>query len=296
MVPHILERNIQMSTDNIEQEHFDVAIIDADSIIYQIAYTQKSPALCQKEMDSKIDSIMGQTNARSGVIFIKGKGNFRFKVDPEYKSHRVDKIEPDVKERIDSLYEYTRTFAMEAVDGEADDYCAITARMAVTEGKSYIISHIDKDLNCIPGWHHNFRTGTLYQSNRAECYAWVMQQLLTGDSTDNIKGLVKVGPVTAKKILDGVAHSNMLALVLDTWQSRQGSEWEENFIKCANNIYLREYSDDLCPLNLKELKERLAWKTTDIGLLYQTDQKEPLDSSTLFSAQQEDNTSEESNS
>jgi len=284
-----------MSTDNIEQEHFDIAIIDADSIIYQIAHTQKSPELGKKEMDSKIDQIMSQTNSRSGVVYIKGKNNFRFKVDPEYKAHRVDKTDPDVKERIDLLYEYVRTFAMESAEGEADDYCSITAKMAVREGKSYIVSHIDKDLNCIPGWHHNFRTGTLYQSNQKESYAWLMQQILTGDSTDNIKGLAKVGPVTAKKILDGVAHDKMLSLIIDTWKDRQGNEWEDNFLKCANNIYLREYMDDLRPLNLKELKERLTWKTTDIGLLYQTDQTEPSDSSTWPLAQQEDNTLEESN-
>jgi len=284
-----------MSIENVEQEHFDIAIIDADSIIYQIAYTQKSPALCKKEMDSKINQIMNQTNARSGVIFIKGKNNFRFKVDPEYKAHRVNKVEPDIQERIDALFEYTRTFAMESVDGEADDYCSITARMAVKEGKSHIVSHIDKDLNCIPGWHHNFKTGTLYQNNEGKCYEWLMQQILTGDSTDNIKGLAKVGPVTATKILDGVSHCKMLSLVLDTWKERQGSEWENNFIKCANNIYLREYMDDLRPLSLAELKERLEWKIMDIGLLYQIDPPKPLDSSILSLAQQEDNTLVESN-
>ena len=284
-----------MSTDNIEQEHFDVAIIDADSIVYQIAHTQKSPELGKKEIDKKIDQIMSQTNSRSGVVYIKGKDNFRFIVDPEYKAHRVDKVDDDTKERISYLYEYLRTFAMESDGGEADDYCAITANMAIREGKSYIVSHIDKDLNCIPGWHHNFRTGTLYQSNQKEGYEWLMQQILTGDATDNIKGIAKIGPITAQKILNGVAHNKMLSLVIDTWKDKQGSDWEGNFIKCANNIYLREYMDDLRPLNLKELKERLAWKIMDTGLLYQTNQTEPSGTSTWSSGQQEDNTLEESN-
>jgi 5'-3' exonuclease len=281
--------------DTDEDERLEVAIIDADSIIYQIAYVHSSPALCKRDMDSAINKIMTQTGASTGVVYVKGANNFRYLVDPEYKGHRIDKTPPEVKERIDMLYEYAKDFAMESTNGEADDYAAITAEMARMEGKSFIVSHIDKDLNCIAGWHHNFRTGKLYHQTREQAYMWIMQQLLTGDATDNIKGLTKVGPITADKILRSCTPTNAWRTVTEEWQQRQGSEWLANFIMCANNIYLREQMDDLRPLNYNELKDRLSWKNTDTGLLLQIDPKEPTDLSTQSLAQPDDSTLEESN-
>jgi 5'-3' exonuclease len=278
-----------------DYEYFDIAIIDADSILYQVAYTQKSPALCRKELDTKISNIMHQTSANAGVVFVKGPDNFRFKVDVAYKANRKDTIAPDVKERIDDLYEYCKDFAMLSVHGEADDYAVIAAEMARNEGKSFIVSHIDKDLNSISGWHHNFRTGSLYQVTPTQGYMWLMEQILTGDATDNIKGIDKVGPITAKKILSSCTEDMALAAVLSEWQSRVGNLWQESFTKCANNIYLRTNMDDLRPLTFEELKERLSWTTTDTGLLLRTDPVTPLDSSTLSSAPQDDSTLEESN-
>jgi 5'-3' exonuclease len=282
--------DIELETD----EYAEIAIIDADSIIHAISYVQKSPALCKKDMDAAIQKIMTDTGATTGIVYIKGANNFRYLVDKEYKGHRVDKTPPEVKERIDMLYEYAQDFAMESVDGEADDYATVTAKMARDEGKTYIVSHIDKDLNCIPGWHHNFRTGEIYYKSREESYMWIMHQILTGDATDNIKGLAKVGPITASKILAGVPLRSAWGVVVDEWKSRQGNEWLPNFIKCANNIYLRESYSDLRPLTFEELKDRLSWKTTDTGLLSASDQQEHTDSSMQSSDQQADNTSAES--
>jgi len=279
-----------------EETQIEVAIIDADSIIYQIAHVQKSPSLCKKDMDSAIQKIMTETGAATGIVYIKGSDNFRYLVDSEYKAHRVDKTAPEVKERIDMLYDYCKEFAMESIDGEADDYAAITAGMARNEGKSFIVSHIDKDLNCIEGWHHNFRTNKIYYQSKSEAYMWVMQQLLTGDATDNIKGLAKVGMITADKILKGHTLRNAWSVVVEEWEQRQGTEWKTNFTKCANNIYLREQMDDLRPLTFEELKERLSWKIMDTGLLSQIDPQEPTDLSTQSLDQQDDSTLEESNS
>jgi len=277
------------------EEHFDIAIIDADSIIYQIAHVEKSRELGKKEFDKKIEQIMSQTNSSSGVVYIKGKDNFRFKVDPEYKANRVDKLDEDTKERVNFLYEHARTIAMECDDGEADDYCSITAKLALKEGKSFVVSHIDKDLNSIAGWHHNFRTGTLYWVTDEQAYSWLMQQVLMGDSTDNIKGIDKIGPVKAAKLMNGLSPEVMLSTVINTWKEKQGNEWEKNFIKCANNIYLREEMIDLQPLKLNQLLQKLKWKTPDTGLVYMTDQTKPLDSSTSSLGQLEDNILEESN-
>ena len=277
-------------------DQFDIAIIDADSILYQIAYMQPSPALCRKALDDKLKEIMTNTGAISGAVFIKGKDNFRYEVDAAYKGNRKDTIEPEVKDRIDDLYEYCKEFSIQSDGGEADDYCGIAAELALQDNKRYIVCHIDKDLDCIPGWHYNFRKDTLYYVEPEDGYRFLMMQILTGDATDNIQGLRGVGPKTAEKLINGVPNNLLWSRVIDIWKEKCGDNWEPFFLKCANCIYIRESDDDLKPLTFEEIKERLSWKTTDTGLPSQSDQPTPSDSSMQSLDQLEDNTSEESNS
>ena len=277
-------------------DQFDIAIIDADSIMYQIAYMQPSPALCRKALDDKLKDIMTNTGAISGAVFIKGKDNFRYEVDAAYKGNRKDTIEPEVKDRIDDLYEYCKDFSIQSDGGEADDYCGIAAELALQDNKRYIVCHIDKDLDCIPGWHYNFRKDTLYYVEPEDGYRFLMMQILTGDATDNIQGLRGVGPKTAEKLINGVPNNLLWSRVIDIWKEKCGDNWEPFFLKCANCIYIRESDDDLKPLTFEELKERLSWKTTDTGLPLQSDQPTLSDSSMQSLDQLEDNTSEESNS
>jgi len=277
-------------------DQFDIAIIDADSIMYQIAYMQPSPALCRKALDDKLKEIMTNTGAISGAVFIKGKDNFRYEVDAAYKGNRKDTIEPEVKDRIDDLYEYCKDFSIQSDGGEADDYCGIAAELALQDNKRYIVCHIDKDLDCIPGWHYNFRKDTLYYVEPEDGYRFLMMQILTGDATDNIQGLRGVGPKTAEKLINGVPNNLLWSRVIDIWKEKCGDNWEPFFLKCANCIYIRESDEDLKPLSFEELKERLSWKITDTGLPSQSDQPTPSDSSMQSLDQLEDNTSEESNS
>ena len=277
-------------------DQFDIAIIDADSILYQIAYMQPSPALCRKALDDKLKEIMTNTGAINGAVFIKGKDNFRYEVDAAYKGNRKDTIEPEVKDRIDDLYEYCKEFSIQSDGGEADDYCGIAAELALQDNKRYIVCHIDKDLDCIPGWHYNFRKDTLYYVEPEDGYRFLMMQILTGDATDNIQGIKGLGPKTAEKILKDVTYEHMFDKVIDTYKLKCGNEWQHALHKSANLIYIRMNSDDFKPLTLEELKEKFKWKTTDTGTLSQTDQTMPLDSSTTSKTlKQEDDTLEESN-
>jgi 5'-3' exonuclease len=277
-------------------DQFDIAIIDADSILYQIAYMQPSPALCRKALDDKLKEIMTNTGSINGAIFIKGKDNFRYQVDAAYKGNRKDNIEPEVKDRIEDLYEYCKEFSIQSDGGEADDYCGIAAELALQDNKRYIVCHIDKDLDCIPGWHYNFRKDTLYYVEPEDGYRFLMMQILTGDATDNIQGLRGVGPKTAEKLINSVPNNLLWSRVIDIWKEKCGDNWEPFFLKCANCIYIRETDEDLKPLTFEELKERLSWKITDTGLPSQSDQPTPSDLSMQSLDQLEDNTSEESNS
>jgi 5'-3' exonuclease len=278
------------------EDTFDVAVIDADSILYQIAHYQPSPALCKKAFDSRLSEIMTEVSALSGAVFIKGQNNFRYQAASDYKGNRKDNLEPEVKDRLDMLYKYAQDFCIESDNAEADDYCGIAFKLAQDEGKSAIVCHIDKDLDALPGWHYNFRKKEFYQVTPETGYAFLMKQILMGDATDNIQGIKGLGPKTAEKILANVTHRHMFTTVIDTYRSKCGNTWLEDFVKSANLIWIRDNADNCRPLTYEELKEKLEWKTTDIGIHLQSDQQTPLDSSTTLEIlKQEDNTLEESN-
>jgi len=307
-----------------QSTNFDIAIIDADSLLYMIAYTEPSPNLAKKRLDEAIVNIIEQTEAPEALVLIKGTNNFRYVVDIEYKQHRGKSIDEDVKERLDKLYEYANEQYHMSDDAEADDYCYIYAWEALDSGKCPIVCHIDKDLNMIPGWHYNFKKKETYFVSPESAYIFLMTQILTGDAADNIKGLPKVGPVKAANLLKDKKLDDLLGIVLKEYQKIMGSVWQEHFIKVANCILIRNTFEELRPLTMDELMDKLSWtgesvpadtsdlgqlvvdqgfskgtltvkscKTTDTGLPSQTDLTEPTDSSTLSLDQQEDNTSEE---
>ena len=65
------------------------------------------------------------------------------------------------------------------------------------------IATVDKDLNMIPGEHYNWDKGKYYSVTEEEGLSFFYHQLLTGDGTDNIQGLVGIGPAKAIKALKG---------------------------------------------------------------------------------------------
>jgi len=280
----------------MNQEQFEIVILDADSILYQIAHLEPSPAKCRKALDERINDIINDIEAQEAYVFIKGKDNFRYNVSVDYKGNRKDTIEPEVKDRIDKLYEYAREFCIESDNAEADDYCGVAAQLAMNEDKSYILAHIDKDLDMIPGWHYNFRKKEFYEITPEQGYINLMKQILTGDATDNIQGIKGMGPKTADKVLAGVALEDMLSRVMDTYKAKCGDQWEHEFSKSANLIYIRMSADDFKPFTVEELLEVLSWKnkTMDTGASSQNDQVTQQDLSTTLSVSQQDNdTSEE---
>lgn len=272
----------------------ELCLIDADSLIYQIAFTQPNGFKAKIDFDLCIEDIIRKTDCASSMVYIKGDVNFRNTHYPTYKANRIDTIDPDIKDRIIDIYEHAKDYCVESDGGEADDYVCFTALQAAYDDIPYTIAHIDKDLDCIPGWHFNFRKNKSYFVTYEDGYRFQIKQLLQGDSTDNIKGIKGIGPITADKIIAGEELSDLWEVLIHNWTKKMGRNWKKDFVDCANLIYLRESFEDLRPLTFEELKERLTWKTPDTGLPSVQNPKTPLDSFTPSLDPQEECTLEES--
>lgn len=136
------------------------------------------------------------------ITLLTGGNNFRDEVAKlrPYKESRRDKPKPYYHTAVRQYM--VDKYDAKIIDGcEADDMCGIIAESCFTGFDPYVIAHIDKDLNSIPGMHYNYDKKTWYKVSVYEAEHWFWTQVLAGDNTDCIPGLYKVGEVMAAKIL-----------------------------------------------------------------------------------------------
>jgi 5'-3' exonuclease len=143
--------------------------------------------------------------------------NWRHDLTKEYKANR-SQPKPI---HFDIMMEWvvSKFTTVEEPHMEADDVLADLARDYNYEVQ---IAGIDKDLLQIPGWHLNYMRGTTQYISPIEGELHFYTQILTGDASDNIPGLWKVGPQKAGKILaDANTDEDMWWAVLCAYEKAE---------------------------------------------------------------------------
>lgn len=176
-------------------------LIDGDIIAWRTG-TRKFNA---KENDMRpyysscsmlIQKIISTLEDNNIQIFLSGKTipHFRLLINTEYKANRKDLVKP---QSVKELEWYLQDiFNARIINGyEADD------ALGWNQTETTIICTIDKDLDMIPGMHYNFVTNKVYFVSEYEALKFFYKQMLIGDASDNIKGISKIGPVKAEKLI-----------------------------------------------------------------------------------------------
>ena len=217
------------------------ALIDADIVAYRVACTLEeddAEDFVFARAEDLVDQILVNTEATEYRLFLTGKDNFRYTLYPEYKANRRDKEKPFW---LEGIRQYLKAnFNAEVIDGqEADD------ALGIAQTDDTIICSIDKDLLMIPGKHYNFVKDVFVTIDKDQAMKNFYMQCLTGDRSDNIKGIDGIGPKKAEKILDGCiteqelfnatreAYSNDEEFIMNgrvLWIRRQENEdWKDRF-------------------------------------------------------------------
>lgn len=238
-----------------EEFEFNKCFIDGDSMLYRIAYTTNSDSQAASTFDLALLAVMRDTGSEKGYVAVKGKGNFRYDLTDDYKATRSkSEMDPQVKDRLANLYQYCwDTNCVQSDNCEADDVVSIWATEAEKMGDSFVIAHVDKDIDMVPGWHYNFNKKTLYHTDENQGHYLLCKQLLTGDASDNIQGIRGVGPKTAEKLLKDVPAEGMLDVVRKAWREKHPREWKEKLQLCFNLIYMRRSFDDFREMTIEEV-------------------------------------------
>ena len=181
-------------------------------------------------LNAVMNTILADIRPHDYRLYLSGDNNFRIDIATllPYKGTRSTEGRPFyyelIRERmVDEFYGIV-------VDGmEADDAMSITQwhhESNVTSWQTIIASQ-DKDLNMVPGLHYNPSKRKLYEMSPVDARFAFYCQLLSGDSTDNIPGVYRIGEKTAPKILKKLktkSNKDMYLRVLKAYNDAQANE------------------------------------------------------------------------
>ena len=210
-----------------------VGLIDGDIIVYNSAFAGMRNELPLNEtiflMEEMLLNIRHMLDLSDCTIYLSDSAehNFRYKeaVTQPYKGNRTQDKPDFYQELKDHLFKHWD--AVLAKGMEADDY------MGLNQTDTTVIVTVDKDLDQIAGWHYNFKKMKLYYVTPEEAIHYFFIQMLTGDRTDNIKGIHRCGPVTAYKLLaDCKTVKEMYSVCMSEYKrefkDKALARWKEN--------------------------------------------------------------------
>lgn len=259
----------------VETTVYEVVAEDEDGFLHQLAFddavkgseflrdnglVSTGPATVTREAEpiqnalqivkTKLEEILDETHAGSYTVYLSGPDNFRDDIATikPYKGNRKEAHKPLHYDAI-RAYLIEHWEAVVSDNCEADDLCSINwyhvDYRTVTVG-------IDKDLDQIPGFHYNFQTRTHYEVHPtvAEYNFWL--QVLTGDSSDNVGGVWRMGDAKAAEWLDsydGDPWDAILVAYYDS-QSKRGCPYKlmpfrDAAVENAQLVYLQQAPDEL---------------------------------------------------
>lgn len=199
-----------------------------------------------KEFEKMMESIMNITFSDTFLMAVKGANNYRDAIYSEYKANRrkdpskVNNFVPTIREL--AAHEYGAIVA----DGrETDDYLRIWALQSKAVNEPYVIVSVDKDLDCIPGKHYDPKKNIFYDVSELYATRFFYQQLMSGDPTDNIPGIPRLGPVKAEKFLYGLDdEADMQECVVEQYITAFGDEWYDQLLSNGKMVYLQAHEND----------------------------------------------------
>lgn len=203
------------------------SLIDGDVLCYTAAAGassrgEDSSELCERVVN-EVRWWSGRAFCESILVAFSCKrpDNYRRDFWPSYKSHRDGNEAPEgLGDAIRAVRDEFPCITQPRI--EADDLLGILGSQGTLfpDGSIPVMVTRDKDLRQVPGWHFN--------PDKDDFPVWVSesvadrffyQQWMTGDPTDNVPGLFRVGPAAAGKLLDATPREGWDEAVLARYAS-----------------------------------------------------------------------------
>ena len=236
-----------------------IALVDGDIVQYRCAWASNNDpvGIAIARTDEMIDQILNDTKADTFEIYLSddSTNNFRYQIDPTYKANRKNLARPvwyrEIKEHLFDKWNAELSLGMEADDSLGIQQTKYNADSGLdcNTGEESIICSIDKDLMQIPGNHYNFVKKQFHTVEFIDGTRQLYLQLLIGDTSDNVKGVMGIGPVKAGKLLNHITNKyQMFEVVRDLYND------DERLLKNGQLLYIRRRDDEIWTFPSKQVK------------------------------------------
>jgi hypothetical protein len=238
-------------------------LIDGDIIAYRCSFSKKGEppktlGQALRDVDDLVEYTLTECSfyntSKNYTLYLtggsgNGGGNYRddIAVTAVYKGNRPKEkpeLLPYVRQHLEEAFETEVSYGE-----EADDLIAMEATKI---GPHVVVASADKDMLQIPAYHFNFNNGVWKTVDYWQGLQFFYTQILTGDTADNIKGLFRVGPKKAEKILKGAqTEDDLWDRVLEAYDGDL-----DRVVENARLLWLRRYQGELWePPHQRKLKE-----------------------------------------
>ncbi len=226
-------------------------LIDSDLVAFRCAASvgEDAKEIALLRVDRLMQELLHSTQADSYLAFLTGSGNFRKKINLEYKANRKDKEPP-------AFLQDCREFLVTEWNAQVSDRCEADDMLGIYQSDDTMIASLDKDLRMIPGMHYNWVKGETDYVDHLAGLRHFYKQMLIGDRSDNIFGVDKIGPVKAGKIIDNLEDEiDMIEAVFNLY-----NEDAKRFVMNAQCLWIMR-------------KEGETWVNRDLTLPNQLQQE-----------------------
>ena len=231
-----------------------IILLDADSLVFASCYNTGSEDIFYTDLEdsvSKFDeqfmAIINEIEKRYDIkkimTFNGSKGNFRKILNSEYKANRKKQ---DLPPLLHDMHEYVKKnySSIYGYGVETDDLVARYWKNLSDEiGKENVmIVSIDKDYKQLPCLYYNYhyKWKEFYNITNDQALYNFYEQMITGDSADNVNFFKGKGKVFAKTYLNGCKSKfsytkKLFKLFTELYKGKA----REKYIECYNLLKLR---------------------------------------------------------
>ena len=201
-------------------------------------------------------------------VYFSSSKNFRHQIAKTrpYKGNRKVAHRPTYEKEI-KQYMMENWDCIVGEDEEADDLMGI-AQTTYGPEESIIIS-LDKDLDQVPGLKYNWVHDHKYSITEKEAHLNFYNQLLMGDTTDNIPGLPGIGAGKARKALSGLeTEAELLEECMRQYElNSKQDDWVEYMREQGRLLWIRREVGQLWDVPEDVVAETWLWEdAADINL------------------------------
>ena len=228
-------------------------LIDADSMVYKSCFNVVTVDEAFNKFKTKLNYLKDELWSDDLHIFLKGVENFRAVDFPLYKANRPKADPASIVPELYAILE-EEEIGVQADGCEADDLVRSAAHESHHNEDPFVIVGIDKDLFCDPFTYYNPDRQEHFNLTQKEADFNYYSQLLTGDSTDNIKGLHRVGPKTAARLLESTTQWK--DLVIREYKERFPKDYEDVLTLVGHLIHIKRNDKDWFDIGFGDFYDR----------------------------------------